>query len=333
VCFRWRARRAHSFDVKPSIDRLLVVASRQHGAFRDEQARQEGLSPRAITARVADGIWLRTHPGVLIVAGHPRTWHTELSAAPLARPGGLASHRAGATLRELDGFDVAPLEITVEANRRARLSGVIVHRSTVLDPQDVAVVSGIPTTTAARMLCDLGAVVPDDRVERALDAVCRQGTTEDEIIATLDRVDRPGASGTRALRRVLGRPHRDGALPESWFERLLDHLLQSPRLPRFERQYELRDGGRVIARFDAAAPSLRLGVEAHSDAWHHGPRRGERDRRRDRAIAERGWDCVYLSWGEVRDPWEAEASLLRICRQRASMLGLDPATWLPLRTS
>jgi len=333
IRFRSGLAQAHALCMlDPALETLLPLAAVQHGCFTAAQARDHGLRRSTLATHLATGEWQRRHPRVFVVCGAGPSWYTDMAAATLARSTARGSHRAGARLHRLDGFAVAPAEITVGAHQDVRLDGVVVHRSIRHRGSATTVVSGIPVTSVAATLCDLGAVVDDDRLERAVDSALRLGLTEAELTATLELLDRPGPSGTAALRRVLARPHRVGAMPETWFERLLDALVHSPLLPPVERQHTVRRDGRVVARFDAAFPVVRVGVEAHSDAWHFGPRRGERDRRRDRALAELGWERVYLSWWEVRDPADAVASLLAICRRRAIELRVDLARWLPLRS-
>jgi hypothetical protein len=314
-----------------NLHELTRLAAAQHGVFTASQARRLGISDGLIRRRLRDGDWRIAHPGVLLIGGRVPNYATELFAATAARSCSVASHRAAARLYRWDGFESAPVEITVPRPRCERLAGVVVHRSLRLDPSDWTEVAGIRTTTWTRTLCDLGAVVDESRLERALDSAVRQGLALDHLRTEITRLDRPGPSGVAALKRVLAMPHRAHDIPATVLERLMRTLLTAHGLPPLEVEYELRSAaGRLVARFDAAFPSVKVGVEAHSDAWHYGPRRGEQDRRRDRLAAELGWERVYLSWHEVHDPAEAVASLLRICRGRAALTGVDPLTWRPL---
>lgn len=314
-----------------TIDAVTRIAAAQHRAFTVAQARSSGVSRAELQHRLATGEWELRHHGVVVVRGGPASWLTDLHAATLARTGAMASHRAGARLHGLDGVDVAPVEISVPRGAFARLDGVVVHRTLRLDEGDVAVVRGIRCTSVARTLCDLGAVVDSTRLEQALDSALRSGLRREVLDECLARLHRPGPSGTSALVRVLALPHRAAEVPATALERLLRTIAQAPLLPPSKPEYRLRrPDGRVVARFDVAFPAVQLGVEAHSDAWHYGPRRGERDRRRDRAVAELRWDVVYLGWAEVTDPAQAVASLRAVCRARAELLGVDPLTWQPV---
>ena len=69
----------------------------------------------------------------------------------------------------------------------------------------------IPCTNIARTLCDLGAVVSQDKVEQALDDALRRGVSERWIRETLGSGRPPGAERHGDLRRIFDLPDRSGA--------------------------------------------------------------------------------------------------------------------------
>jgi hypothetical protein len=215
----------------------------------------------------------------------------------------VASHRAAALLHGLDGIDGEVVEISVAARLHPQLPGVTTHRSTPFAEEDVVTVDGIPCTNIARTLCDLGAVTSDDVVEQALDDALRRQVSERWIRETLERVDRPGPSGTHALRRVLARPDRAGALPDSKFERLVERLLTSSILPPPIRQWPVRETGGVRrARLDLAWPDVKLAVEPSGDRFHTGTRRGRQERSRARWVRAEGWELLDAWWDDLKAP-------------------------------
>ncbi len=244
---------------------VAALAAKQHSAFGRRQAASIGLSHEAVATRLRGGVLNEPVPGVLVVAAAPVTWRQRLIVPTLIRRGGVvASHRAAAALYGFDGFGEAEIEVTVAAGRFPRLRGVIVHRDGVWDERDHTVVDGIPCTNIARTLCDLGAVVSQNRVEGALDDALRR-VSERWIRETLDRVDRPGPSGKATLRRILALPDRAGALPANMFERLVDRVCASGGLPPPVRQLQVHErGGCRVARLDLAWPDAMLAVEATS---------------------------------------------------------------------
>ena len=281
---------------------LMALAAEHDSVFTRAQAAACGLSSRQVTARRDAGLVAEPLPGILVVTGSEPRFRQRLRVATLAGGGTVASHRSAALLHGFDGIDAAPVEVTVRRGRYPALDGVVVHRATPLDPRDIVLVDRIPTTSIARTLCDLGAVIRQDDVERCLDGVLRRGVSEQWVKDTLARVRRPGPSGTPTLERIFNDPRRTGGVPANWFERLLRRAVDAPDLPPIVLQHEVKVDGRVIARFDAAIPDWRIGLEAHSAQWHDRPGRVWRDLERDNEAKALGWDVVYVTWALARRP-------------------------------
>ena len=289
---------------------VAALAASQHSAFGRRQAAVLEISHEVIDARKRMGIWAEPIPGVIVVLAGPATWRQRLIVPTLIRPGGVVvSHRAAAALHGLDGFRDAAPEITVNAPRKPTMPGVKVHRDGAWDPNDHTRVDNIPCTNIARTLCDLGAVVKsDDLVEQALDDALRKGVSEKWIRQTLERVDRPGPSGTARLRRVLARPDRAGRLPDSVFERLVERACRN--LPPPVRQHPVHEtGGSRVAYLDIAWPEAMLGVEATSVRWHGAPSRERNDKKRDMWLKRDGWHIEYPTWEEALQPAEFVAMI------------------------
>ena len=281
---------------------VAALAAPQHGAFGRRQAAPLGFSRRMIATRLKSGVLQEPISGVLVFTSAPRTWRQDLMVATLAAGGAFASHRAAAALHELEGFPEGLLEVTVARDRHYQAAGVKVHRAS-LEPLDQDTVDAIPCTNIARTLCDLGAVVSQDRVEQALDDALRRGASDRWIRETLARVDRPGPSGTATLRRILDLPDRSGALPDSWFERLVERLLTSSVLPSPVRQHRVREtGGSRVAHLDLAWPDVGLAIEPSGVKGHGGPRNTRRDHARDFWLAAEGWEVLYVLWTDQHSP-------------------------------
>jgi hypothetical protein len=281
---------------------VAALAASQHGALGTEQAANVGMTRKARRWRVQKGQWLEPAPGALVIAGSPPTWRQELMVGVLSSRG-VISHSSAAALHGLDGLREGDLHVTVARGRCPAPPGFVVHRASVLDACDVAVVDHIVVTNVARTLCDLGAVAPDDVVEQALDDALRRGFSQRWIEDTLARVVRPGKNGSGSLARMLSRPDRAGRLPDSTFERLIERALRHGGLPEPVRQHPvLDDDGRLIGRIDVAWPEARLGIEATSKTWHTGFRHVRRDKVRDRRVAGRGWQLIYPSWEDCLAP-------------------------------
>ncbi len=298
---------------------VAALAASQHGVLTRRQAADRGLDSRRVATLLREARVVEPAPGVLVVSGTAATFRQRLTVAVSAGGGTAGSHRAAALVQELDGVEAAPVEVTVARGRYPEIDGVVVHRSTPFDPRDLTVVDGIVVTNVARTLCDLGAVLPQDDVERCLDGALRRGVSQRWIEDTLRRVDRPGPSGTSVLRRILQDPRRTGGVPETWFERLVRRGLSAPDLPPVVLQHKLcAADGRVVARFDAAIPDWRIGVEAHSAEWHDRPGRVWRDLERDNEVKALGWDVVYVTWSLAKRPDDVVDLIRRTHRARSS---------------
>lgn len=289
---------------EPVLGRLAELAAGRHGVVAAAEARRLGLTEAQVRTLLRRGAWVRPVRGVLVHRAAPATWRQRCAVVSLAADGAL-SHVTAARLHGLDGCRSEDVHVSVVAPRQPRRLPGTIHRVADLGPSDVVRVDGLRCTSIARTLCDLGAVVHDDVVEQALDDALRRGVSLRWVESTLERLHRPGPSGTGALVRVLERPDRSGRLPDSRFERLVQRTVRGLGLPEPDRQVQVRDGsGTLVAVVDLGWPSIRLGIEAHSDRWHSGARRGRADQRRDNRLAALGWELLYASWEHVHRPAE-----------------------------
>ena len=281
---------------------LCELASVQHGVVTRRQAAAMSHSNKCLAQLVRRGTLKQIHPDVFVFAASPPSWRSRLMAATLAGGGSHASHRAAACLHELDGFaQPQPLEVTVARGRYPARDDIIVHRWTGPDPGDYTDIDSIATSGVASTLARLGAVVPSPRVEQALDDALRRGYSLKWIEETVERLHRPGPTGTGVLLRLLSDPARQGAVPDSVFERMTARLLNEAGLPTPVLQHPIRLSDGRTARIDIAWPQVRWGIECHSRRHHFGPSRVAADHDRDHLLAIAGWQVTYLTWHQVQD--------------------------------
>lgn len=296
------------------------LAASQHGCFTRKQAAANGVGRRALDRAIADGRIVADLPRVLRVAGSRVTWRSRLSAAALSTRG-VASHRSAARLHGLDGFGSDTLEVTVGRGHLPQARGFLIHRWTDPEPEvDHTMVDGISCTSLAATLAQLGAVVTQPRVEQALDDALRRGVSLQWIQETVERLHRPGPSGTFTLLRLLRDDRRSGRLPDSWFERLCQRILVASGIPGpvLQHEVELSHGGPV--RLDMAWPWIRLGLECHSRRYHFGPVREAADHVRDLRLAAAGWEVLYMTWHHKRHPDEFLPHLAATIETRTAQL-------------
>ena len=226
-------------------------------------------------------------------------------------------------MHTVDGFTDNLLEVTVPRGRRVRMDGVIVHQSP-LSAQHCFVIEGIPCTSLARTIVDLGQVVDDEQVIRAIDSFQRMGYSLTWLQQVATELHRPGQRGTGLVLREVRERKESGVVRGSWMERLLELAIASPILPTLQLQHIIREEeyGLFIAQVDLAFPVVRLGIEAHSCSFHTGTHQELLDQRREnRAIAE-GWQFLYLGWADRKSPAQARAFLERVVARRARDLGI-----------
>ncbi len=167
-----------------------------------------------------------------------------------------------------------------------------------LDDRDTRTLQGVPITTPARTLLDLGTVLPPYLLERAIAEaeVCLLARRRDLV----DQLERNrGRPGTRALRAILD---LDGgaALTRSEAERRLLALVRTAALPL--PQVNARLGTYEV---DFLWPEQRLVVEVDGYAYHGNRAAFERDRERDVALAALGYTVMRVTWRQLVDAPEA----------------------------
>ncbi|MGI8684339.1 MAG: hypothetical protein ACR2MO_04490 [Acidimicrobiales bacterium] len=240
-------------DAFAEVGRLACL---QHALVVRSQVLGMGVSTSTLDRWLAAGRLVAAYPSVYRMTGAPVTWEQRLLAAVLAAgDGALASHRSAARLWGVHDDDI--LEVSVPVSRRARLPGVLVHRSVDIGAARPVRHNGVRTTNPLRMLVDLGAVVDGPAVEDALDrALQRRLVTVAGVEAALDEVSRHGRSGAGVLRKVLDERALGTDRPDSLLEPRMARLLRAHNLPPADFQHVVRHDGRFVARTDFATRAL-----------------------------------------------------------------------------
>jgi very-short-patch-repair endonuclease len=282
--------------VKPIDVAVSRLAARQYSLAHRHQLLDLGMTPRQIHARLANG-WLRPlHQSVYLVGHAGQSSEQAVLAACLAVGSeAVASHRSAAGLWRLRGVDARGPEITLWADRHRPIRGVQVHRTGLLEPVDISRVRGIPVTTPARTLLDLGAVAPAAVVESALeDALMRRLVTFALLTGTLDRLGGPGRNGAGVLRALVEERDPATAPTQSMLEDLLFRVVRRGGLPAPVRQYEV--AGVLL---DGAYPDVRLGLEADSRIWHGGRLNVQRNTDKANILSADGWRVLRFTWFDL----------------------------------
>lgn len=279
---------------------LSDTAARQYGAFTAAQAFGCGVSRSTLHRWVREGRLVAIHPGVYAFAGSPASWEWSMMAAILAAgPEAVASHRSAARIWEL--LDDDSVEITVPLKRCPRLERVEVHRSTDLVAGHVTKWKRFPVTKPARVIVDLGAVLPPDEVEDVLDrALTRNLITIPGVEWMLNELSRPGRHGTGVAGRILDERALGKERAHGQLEPRMARLLRTAGLPpaRFQHRVYAPDG-RFLAQVDFAYPELLLAIEV--DGWesHGTPEAMGKDFVRQNGLVPYRWRVLRFTWTQV----------------------------------
>lgn len=172
--------------------------------------------------------------------------------------------------------------------------GVRVHQ-TSLRPEDRMVVDGVPLSSPLRTAWDVVALEPLGTAVAALDAMVRADVVS---IAQLRRMADQGAGRFGAARMRRAVPLVDPRAESPPESRVRLALVLAGLAP--EPQYEVRLGGRFVARVDLAWPEAKLALE-YDGAYHFEDGQIVRDDARLEALRAAGWTVIRISATDLRN--------------------------------
>ena len=267
---------------------LTDLAEAQHGVVSFRQLRELGFSKGHISRAFESGRLRRIHRGVYAV-GHARlSDHGRCHAAVLAcGAGAVLSHHSAAWLW---GFlPRCPQEAAVTTPIRGhRRRGIRVHRAAALAERDCTSYEGIPVTSAARTLLDLGAVATMRDLTSAVDRARRLNQLDLHALDLLISRHRSSVAAKRLAQALTlyRKPVFDRARSELLFlDALEEENVALPVLNCWVDRWEI----------DAYWEAERFAVEV--DGWEsHGTRQAfENDRLRLEEMKLAGIDCIRIS--------------------------------------
>jgi hypothetical protein len=154
--------------------RIVDLAARQQGLLTHAQLKSLGVGRRTIDRWLASGRLRAVHLDVYGFGPKPLNRHGRWLAAVLAMgQGTVLSHETAAALWGLAG-NRPRIDVTAPRGRQGRpgRAGIRLHRCRLWD-DEWTVRDGIPTTTVARTLFDLGEHSQPHRLEGAWDEASR----------------------------------------------------------------------------------------------------------------------------------------------------------------
>lgn len=253
----------------------------------------EALATGSLTFRELRRFHEAVHPGVWVPRG------VDLSSCQRARAGWLWSNRdgvlAGLSASALWGTkwiaDDADVEL-IHANRRPP-PGIVVHGDR-LSFGETRTVSGMPVTTPARTIFDLGRrLTVDDAVQRIDALMNATGVKADDVEAVV--AQHPGVRGLQRLRETLALV--DGGA-ESPYESMTRLLLIRAGFPPLETQIQVFDElGCVFARIDMGWRQWQVGVDFEGAHHWSEPKQRSWDIERFAKLPSLGWLDERLTSG------------------------------------
>ena len=285
-------------DIERALARM--AASTEFGLLTTEQVHALGLSTRDIRGLTDTDTLHRVAHGVYCLS--PPTWLDRLRGVVRVQMAGrvVVSHRSAARLHGL--WDGDELDVTVRYPNRARAAGFEVHRSRDLVAGVVTGLDGLPTTTVARTLCDLGLVIPPWEVRRIVEhAVATERVTVAELESVRWGVSEHGRSGVSAIDLALIAMPEGAAKADSGPEVRLMALMAGTRLPEVVPQYPVVVEGHGY-RIDFAIPEAMVAIEYDGGDWHSTPEQVASDAVRQARLERAGWRVLRFDKSHLYSP-------------------------------
>jgi very-short-patch-repair endonuclease len=222
-----------------------------------------------------------------------------MAAVLAAGPGACLSHLAAAFVHSLIERARDPIDVTTPTWRKPR-PRITLHTRT-LEPQEVTLRHGIPTTTAERTLLDLATVLPPSKLRRIVhQAEVQRTTTHAKLTSFL--ASQAGSPGAPDLRRLLD--HGPAPTRSELEDRLLELLHDFP-----PHETNARIEGYEV---DVLFREQRLIVEADGTQFHATPLARRADADKQAQLEAAGYRVLRVTWDEVtRRPEQTRTRIRR----------------------
>lgn len=294
------------------------IARRQYGLITKAQLEELGLSRSTRWEWDRRGLLIPVGRRTWRLRGAPVGWMVDVAAACLDLEA-VASHWTAAELHGLTPRRPV-IDVVVAKGRTAIASPrssttVRVHTSCDLPRADVPSVEGIRSTSVARTLLDLGALVPAELTrsryaEIVGDAVDRDLASDTWVWSVLEERRERGRRGVTALESVLCERAELGPT-ESWLERVMQGILVAAGLPLPSSQRVIRRSGRFAARVDFIYEQQMAVMEALGYRHHRTAEQVEADTRRANALQLQGFAVYQFSRPQIVNDPESIVSTVR----------------------
>jgi very-short-patch-repair endonuclease len=206
------------------------------------------------------------------------------------------SHRAAAAVWGIKPYSSRVVDVSTFTRRRKQ-PGIRFHMYEHWD--EITKVRGIPLTGPSRTLLDLGQVLTDDELERALREAERLQLTD--TVSVVDLLERyPRRRGSAAIRRLTAVRELYKGVTRSELEERFRQFLRTHEIPDPEWNVRL-ELDQASLEVDCLWREERLVVELDGYGYHAGLDAFERDRLRDRLLQLAGLTPIRITWRALRD--------------------------------
>lgn len=236
-----------------------------------------------------------------------------------AGPDAMASHANAGALWTAPRIGEGALEVTVPITQwgPTRTLGRVHRRRPGLD-EDRCEIAGLPVTSAARTLFDLGTRIGPRLLDEVLQDFARRDLVD--LAQLRDQLERRRVQGLPGVRRFEEMLQRAVILPraDSWLEQKFLRLLASHGVPLPETQVCFTVDG-VRYRVDAVWHDIRLIVELNGYGTHSTRREMTDDAERTARLQALGYEVLPITRDQVMD--RPGFVLDQIARRRTALAG------------
>ncbi|WP_194422149.1 hypothetical protein [Microbacterium abyssi] len=201
-----------------------------------------------------------------------------------------------------------PLEIMVPADAAPVRTAGVKARRLAAERAETRILTGVPVVDPVAALFGCATELTVDQAVIVIDALISTASNYPDLgpgrpMSNLPEVEDRLRSwgrfpGCATIRAALLQARERVESPKETETRL---LILASGLPEPVVQFDVRDGGRFIARVDLAYPHLRIAIEYEGDGHRVDKEQWRTDIRRQRDLEDRGWIVIRLTEGDLAD--------------------------------
>jgi hypothetical protein len=295
-----------------TLDPILV---KQHSLVTRQQAWEAGLSHRQIDHLLARRLLVPAHRGVFRDPAAIETIEQRALAAVLASgAGAVVSHRLAVAMRGMPNYQCLLTEVSGPGRRR--IPGIVSHRS--VRPPDQGVLRGVPITSAARTIIDVGTQIGQALLGKWIETwVSSKQLLLEDLDQQLD--DLKGHAGVPAVRGAMTSRTLVKAAADSGAEAELGLLLLRHGFPELTLHHAVTTTSGLDFELDWSYPDWMIAFELDGYGVHlRSLEAFEHDRFRRNELVIDGWSILNFTARQVKNrPKTVVGQVDRTLRSRA----------------